>query len=178
MTHFRPLPPYSTHIRSATQVLDLSLGVSICQVQIPFHSLTHAASKLFPPAHLTAGALVPDSSLVTHLQEPSSDENDSLETSFSSDGVDVQYILPDMSLGRKDRQRFLESRLRKLVLTFIYCPRIIIKSFLAGRSRDFKRASCSARSQSLKFASHLQDRVGEHSGAGSELDVSTSSYDR
>jgi hypothetical protein len=152
MTHFRPLPPYSTHIRSATQVLDLSLG-------------------LFPPAHLTAGALVPDSSLVTHLQEPSSDENDSLETSFSSDGVDVQYILPDMSLGRKDRQRFLESRLRKLVLTFIYCPRIIIKSFLAGRSRDFKRASCSARSQSLKFASHLQDRVGEHSGAGSELDA-------
>jgi hypothetical protein len=114
------------------------------------------------------------------LQEPSSNETDSLEASFKfiSDGVDVQYIHPDMSLGHEDCQRFLESWLRKLVLTFAYHPRIIIEPFLAGRSRDFRRASCSARSYSFQFASHLQDRIGGYSGVVSELDVSTSSYDR
>ena len=63
-----------------------------------------------------------------------------------SDEVDLQYILPHSSLGLDERQRIYEQRLRKLVLLFIYCPRIIIKPFLTGGSRDFKRASRSARS--------------------------------
>ena len=94
-----------------------------------------------------------------------------------SDEVDLQYILPHPSLGLDERQRIFGQRLRKLVRLFIYCPRIIIKTFLAGRSRDFKWASRSARCYSVKFASHLPVRMGEHSRE-SQLDVSMSSYGR
>ena len=172
MSHSHPPPPYSTHIRSAEQVLDLSLGVSVC---ISSYLLAHAASKLLPPAHLTATPPVPNLPPGSHLQEPSSNENDSSETSFISDGVNLQYIHPDVSLGYEARQHFTESRLRKLVPTFIYRPRIITKPLLAGRSRDSKRTS---RSYSFKFTSHLPGRIGEHRRVVSELDVSmSSSYD-
>ena len=94
-----------------------------------------------------------------------------------SDEVGSQYILPRPSLGLDERQRIFERRLRMLVPLFIYCPRITIKPFLAGGSRDFERASRSARSYSFRLTSHLPVRIGEHSGV-SELDVSVSSYDR
>ena len=107
----------------------------------PFHLPAHAASKLLPPPHLTAAALVPNLLPVPHLQEPTPDKIDSLEKPSISDGVDWQCVLPDMTLGLEDHQYFSESRLRKSVLTFIHHPRTIIMQFLAGRSRDFKRAS-------------------------------------
>ena len=170
MSHFHPPQPYSTHIPSAEPALDLSLSVSI-RIR-PFHSSAHA-SKLFPPPHLTAAALERPSPPISN---PNPDENDFLETSSMSDEVDLQYILPHPSLGLDERQRIFGQRLCKLVLLFVCCLRII-KSFLAGRSRDFKWASHSARSYSFKFTSHLRDRISEHGGV-SELDVSMSSYDR
>jgi len=91
-----------------------------------------------------------------------------------SNDVDLQYILPDISLGLEERQGLFESRLRNLVLTFIYRPRKITKSLLAGRSCDFKWASCSARSHSFH---HLPDRTGERGGVVSQVDVSSFSYD-
>ena len=76
-------------------------------------------------------------------------------------------------MGFEERQRFFGLRLRKLVLTFIYRPRVIIKPFLAGLSRNFKRASCSARFYSCNFNTQHPIRIGEHSVVVSELDVST-----
>ncbi|KAF8550357.1 WD40 repeat-like protein [Imleria badia] len=49
-------------------------------------------------------------------------------------------------LWKHHRYLIFESRLRQLVLIYIYCRRRIIKQFLTGRSRDFKGASRSASS--------------------------------
>jgi len=49
-----------------------------------------------------------------------------------SDQVDLEYILPDVSLGLEERQRLFELRLRNLVLNFVYSPSITIEAFLAG----------------------------------------------
>jgi len=50
-------------------------------------------------------------------------------------------------------------------------PRMIIRSFLSDQSRDSKRSSCSARSRSFGFTSHLPDQISQHSGVVSQPDV-------
>ena len=134
------------------------------------HSLAHTASKLFP-VHLTAISLVPNSSPIPHIQEPHTYRSQ-VPTKMTLEPSSIS-VLQDMSMGLEECQRFFGLRLRKLVLTFSYHPRIIINPFFAGWSRNFKRASCSARSYSFNFNTHHPVQIDEHSAVISELDVST-----
>ncbi|KAF8125969.1 WD40-repeat-containing domain protein [Boletus edulis] len=82
---FHPPPPYSTHIPGTGQVLHL-----------------HFDTVTPPSNHLPTTALVLNPLL------------DSPDTSATSDEVDLQYMIPDLSLGPDECQRIFDIRLRKL----------------------------------------------------------------
>ena len=91
-------------------------------------------------SHLPTAALPSNLFPIPHLLEQNTDESDSLET--MSDEVDLETVLPSLSLGPEERKRIFELRLRRLVLVFTRSRLIIINRFLAGRSRNFKWGSC------------------------------------
>lgn len=123
-----PPPPYSTHIHSAEQALNFDLGVSICSSAL--NSLAHTCSKVFAAPDPITSSVAPSSHPSPPIRSPDSDGNDSLKTSSMSDQVDLQHILPDLSLGLEECQRIFELRLRKLVRIFTHCSHTITGHFL------------------------------------------------
>ncbi|KAI9452036.1 hypothetical protein HD554DRAFT_2180077 [Boletus coccyginus] len=117
-----PPPPYSVHINrdSAEQLLYFDPNV-------------------FTTPDPITSSVVPSSHPSPPIRSSNFDENDSLETSSMSDQVDLQRILPDLSLEVDECQRIFTLRLRKLLdlatLKGLHAPRDLIHSSLPPVSR-------------------------------------------
>lgn len=97
---------------------------------IAFHSLAHTSSKVFTTLDSTISSMVPSSHPSPPIRSLNPDESNFIETSSMSHQVDLQYIIPDLSLGLNECQRIFASRLRKLVRIFTHCSRTIMGHFL------------------------------------------------
>ncbi|KAG6382173.1 quinon protein alcohol dehydrogenase-like superfamily [Boletus reticuloceps] len=90
---FHPPPPYSTHFPGTGQFEVLHLD---------FDAVTPASN------HLTTTPLVLNPLLNSLARDPNTDSPD---TSATSDEVDLQYMIPDLSLGLDECQRIFDIRL-------------------------------------------------------------------
>ena len=90
-----------------------------CSQATTFYSDAYASPKPFPTA-ITSSYLAPP------IQHPNLDDNARLQF---SDRVDLESILPDISLEPEERQHLFESRMCKLVQSLIYHPHIPTETF-------------------------------------------------